>query len=255
MDGGISILTSLKEGPIELQRICARSLFNLSTVDVFEAQSIINLLIPALIDMGRNIDDECQKLGVSGLVNLSCLSRVRGRLMSLGVVNLVVAILGGENPSIDMSLLCVTLLSKLSARRASRTEMVQAVIPALVKLTNINHSKIKLECALTFEYLSRNEDCRSIMIKYGSVPALIQIATSSDPVSQRTAVEALKNILLDKGGQARMVKDGMIEILIQLSEMQDDDIEMCTLCVSAFNSLVCMDHYKLSNFVRSLAIM
>jgi hypothetical protein len=103
-DGGVPAFMQLRDNSLETEIICAKGLFNLTVVDAFQAKTVGQALIPALMQVAQNKNRDVRLLAVKGLLNLSYLTRTRSRLTSLGVVALVVN-LSTQPGSIEVHLL------------------------------------------------------------------------------------------------------------------------------------------------------
>jgi hypothetical protein len=114
-EGGIQSLMLLRESGAETELVCSKGLFNLSVVDAYQAKTVGQSLIPALISLANSKNLEIRSVAVKGLLNLSCLTRSRSRLTSLGVVGLVVA-LALQNGSIELKRHYASILCNLSSR-------------------------------------------------------------------------------------------------------------------------------------------
>ena len=76
--GAVTALVHMADQPpVEIQRICARAVFNLTVVAPSDVSGLVNFIIPALVTFAKMMDEQCVLLGLRGILNLSCLNHAR----------------------------------------------------------------------------------------------------------------------------------------------------------------------------------
>ena len=132
-----------------------------------------------------------------------------------------------EIPGINAKRSCAVALCGLSYDAGNRESLIEeGSIPALVDLSAIEDSTIRLCCSVAFHNLSRCKKVRASMLDDNAIPALLHLLSANveDKVTMLHCIYALCNLSCVPGYEKFLMRHGVLKAATLIAKSDDDSL-------------------------------
>ncbi|KAL4128739.1 hypothetical protein PRIC2_007721 [Phytophthora ramorum] len=198
---------------IRLKQECAFSIYHFSTVYGHERQMVLEGCMLALSKLAVFEDMEVKRFCAASILNLLCEAVLVGRMADEGVLFALLELAKAQHEEVrrhtSMALCC------FSYERGGQLRLVQeGCVSAILSMLNVPDLETKEACVKALINIASSS---STTVAESVVHVLMKLATRKDPSSAKFAAEAICNLSLLSGSRAKVVEEGILDTVCELS--------------------------------------